>query len=214
MENTKGFFLRHQNRAHWEKISSNWFDLHDEYSSTESESLFWVNEKSNVAMLGVAAWRAKIPTVCGYRISKLRGSDVESDETDTRKSLGRVDLYLGVEPYGEYVEAKWINRSLFQRDDLEQQKRLLNMTRKNAASVERSVTGKRTGLFFCSYYCKENENRILDDKTRDLVASVKKLGSDISFAFWRFLNEDQRFPDGHGYQPIGMIVLGRSISRD
>lgn len=200
------FVILDGSRRHWGSIAINWFALNDQYCHKEGDVVTWLNENSNVSLLASACWASGIPAVC--EVPESRDYVKYSESGDEEKSPGRADMYLSVDAdQCEYIEAKWINCSVFQEKMLCRQLELLEVARDEVATLSLDFKTLRTGIVFCSYYAKLERALEAHEKFHDTVSLLKRKAGNGWFYFWHEY-DPVSFDNSWEYFPVGAIVIG------
>lgn len=214
MTKKTGFIHRKHKREHWKKIAAEWSACLESYRIAEDDSALWYTEMTNTALLSAAAWKAGIPSTCELQTLRNKGREISTGQK--KSSNGRIDLYLSVGDRGEYVEAKQANiniskfdLSAIERDD----NSLLARARDNAATLQHSAGGWRTGLVVCSLYQAPVDRENPDPKIEAIIQSAGGKNARSSFYFWHFFASSERPKASDGGISLGGIVLGRATAR-
>jgi len=195
-------FKNHYGRLkHWKAIFEEWFLLLKRYcrSTSGKDAPFWYNERSNIGILSVAAYRCGFIALEEYQCTKGRGAN---------KRNGRADLWIASDflNTAESVEGKFAFISLTSKDIAVFVTKRIELAIKDVKKVNEE--SNKIALVFLSVYLQTNKMHEFELLFKNFKSEIKKVTYDV--LAWCFPTEARYLKVTNKYYP-GVFVVGRKV---
>jgi hypothetical protein len=185
---------------HWHELLEEWCMVHERYCRmTFGDAIFWQSERSNLAALAGAAWRAGWAALEEFSHEKI---------VKRSKFSGRADLFLRTPVSEDYIESKlvWCREGSKQRCAWTVKGMRSACDDARALHLEKRKGIQRIGVVFVVPSLRKGDRRELSSALAAFFETVNSVGVDA--AAWCFPPIARHLgQDGRVYS--GVILLAK-----
>ena len=201
----KGFKAK-KKLKNWSYLLQEWIFLNEKYSLRHApdETVFDFNERTNIGILSVAAWRCGWFALEEFRCDKSINGEVKE---------GRADLWIEYEEYDDiYIEAKHRKISLNSKVIVEQVSDGLGSAYADAIKTKNGEDiDAAAGLLFCRIFVKQNNSS--DEIQNKVNKIVAELSTGVNYDAFGYYFPEQRLTDSKSdeYSRLGILLFAKAV---